>query len=312
LFEHGLSGNAWPIHCKPYGHEALSSWLARLSRAYGADPVRFWAQAWPHRAVWAHDVDKGIDDDLLGMLATQTATSRKRVLATTMRSDKGYTQDLLVMKGTPWLLSLSVRGVTRRQPWLQYCPQCLRGDADPYFRRYWRLAFVTVCPKHRRCLLDRCQSCGAVVNFHQLPGDAEAITLCHSCRYDMRLAQAPVIGRYMAYQCLIQFQTCLLETLRSGKCQWRDLTAIPGARFFEALSQRMRFFLTTIHTPAFQEAFGAYLHDAFFESHVASTYHRSFETLSVEDRLAFMFFISWWFDQRPERGMLLGSEVELK
>jgi hypothetical protein len=37
-----------------------------------------------------------------------------------------------------------------------------------------------------------------------------------------------------------------------------------------------------------------------------------FETLSVEDRLAFMLFISWWFDQRPERGMLLGSEVELK
>jgi hypothetical protein len=311
LFEHGLSGEVWPIHCKPYGNEVLSSWLVRLSRAYGADPIRFWPQAWPHRVVWAHDMDKGIDDDFLWMLATKTATSRARVLATTMRSYKGYlAEDLMVMQRTPWLLTLAVHTLTRCQPWLQYCPHCLRTDIDPYFRRWWRLAFITACPKHRRCLLDRCENCGAVINFHRLPGDAEVITLCHSCRYDMRLAHAPAIGRGTAYQRLVQFQTFLLDTMKSGSCRLGNFTSVPGARFFAALRKRMQFFLTTMHTPGFKEAFGASLPASFFASPVASAPHRSFEGLGVEERLAFMLFLSWWFNQRPERWMMLGSEVE--
>jgi hypothetical protein len=216
----------------------------------------------------------------------------------------------MIIEWTPWLLSLGRHALTRGQPWLQYCPHCLRTDIDPYFRRWWRLAFITVCPKHRRCLLDRCEACGAVINFHRLPGDAEAITLCHSCRYNMRLAHAPAIGRSSAYQRLVQLQAFLLGTMKSGNCRWRDCTSIPGTRFFAALRKRMQFFLTTMHTPAFKEAFGASLPASFFASPVASAPHRSFEGLGVDDRLACMLFLSWWFAQRPERLLLLGSEVE--
>ena len=41
------------------------------------------------------------------------------------------------------------------------CPWCLQGDAEPYFRRQWRLTFVTLCPQHRCQLLDRCAACAA-------------------------------------------------------------------------------------------------------------------------------------------------------
>lgn len=104
MFEHGLSGRLWPIHGKPYADETLSSWLARLSRAHGANPIRFCTQALPHRKVWQWDVDKGTDDALLLELAAKTSTPRKRVLGTTIRGYPGYlTEDLMVTKRPPWL-----------------------------------------------------------------------------------------------------------------------------------------------------------------------------------------------------------------
>ena len=30
---------SWPIHCKPYDEEVLSSWVSRLSWAYGTNPA---------------------------------------------------------------------------------------------------------------------------------------------------------------------------------------------------------------------------------------------------------------------------------
>jgi hypothetical protein len=110
------------------------------------------------------------------MLTAKTATPLPRVLATTVRGYRGYrTEDLRLMKRPPWLLRLGLLSLTRSRPLLQYCPRCLREDADPYFRRCWWLAFVTVCPDHHRRLVDCCEACGAVVNMHQLPGDAETM-----------------------------------------------------------------------------------------------------------------------------------------
>ncbi|HEY7711072.1 MAG TPA: TniQ family protein, partial [Candidatus Entotheonella sp.] len=107
----------WPIHCKPYGDEVLSSWLARLSRAYGTDPIRFCALVWPRHAVWNRDIDKGTDDELLRVLSTKTATSRRRVLATTVRGYSGYrVEDLSVMNRSPWLLRVGLRSFTRSRP----------------------------------------------------------------------------------------------------------------------------------------------------------------------------------------------------
>jgi hypothetical protein len=313
LCDRGLSGRLWPIHCKPYDDEVLSSWLTRLSRAYGTNPIRFCAQVWPRHAVWNRDLDKGTDDELLQVLSAKTATSRGRVLATTVRGYSGYrTENLRGMRRPPWLLRAGLRSFTRSQPWLQYCPLCLQADADPYFRRCWRLAFVMVCPVHHRRLLDRCMHCDAVINFHCLPGDAETITLCHRCRYDMRFAPAPTIGIGTESRRLVQFQTFLLKAMRSGRCRLWSFHAVQSALFFEVLHKRVQFFLTTMHAPLFREAFSEYPTASFFASHFRSPPPRSLEVLGVEERLAFMLFVSWWFDRRPEGLMHLNSESDLR
>ncbi len=246
------------------------------------------------------------------MLTAKTATARARVLATTVRGYRGYrTEDLRRLKRPPWLLRLGLRSCTRSRPWLQYCPQCLRGDADPYFRRCWRLAFVTVCPAHARRLLDRCEACGAVVNFHRLPGDAETMTQCHGCRGDLRCAQAPTLRRTAGDYRLVQFQTFLLTTMRTGTCRVVGSSAIQGAPFFGMLHRRVRMFLTTRHAPAFKEAFGAYGPLMWLPSDHASPAPRSMEGLGVEDRFTLMRFVSWWYGQWLAPLMLRTVEAQL-
>jgi hypothetical protein len=313
LFEHGLSGRLWPIHCNPYDDETLSSWLSRLSRAYGANPIHFYIQALPHFNVWRRDVDKGTNNDLLLALAAKTSTPYKRVLGTTIRGYLGYLrEDLTGRPRSPWLLPVGLRTSTRCQPWLQYCPQCLQADTDPYFRRCWRLAFVTVCAKHKRLLLDRCESCSAVINFQCLPGDAETITQCYHCRHDLRLAQAPPIGESVEYDHLAQFQTFLLSAMRRGQGRLWGVSAIQGAPFLKDVYKCMMFFLSIIHAPAFREAFGEYLLPSFFDSHLTLTRQRSLERLGVEDRQAFMVFISWWYNRQFQRWIMPDSEIEFR
>jgi len=135
------------------------------------------------------------------------------------------------------------------------------------------------------------------------------MTQCYRCRHDLREAQAPPIGENTDYRHLVQFQTFLLSAMRRGKGQLWGFNGIPGTPFLTGLYQRMQFFLAKIHAPAFQEAFGEYLHPAFFESHLTSRRQRSLEGLGVEDRLVFMLFISWWFNRQCERWIMSDSEI---
>jgi hypothetical protein len=311
LFEHGLSGRLWPIHGNPYHDELLSSWLSRLSRAYGANPIQFCTQALSAPIVWQRDIDTGIDNALLLELGAKTATARQRVLGTTVRGYRGYVAaDRIALKHFPWLLPMGLRGTTRSRPWLQYCPQCLQGDADPYFRRSWRLAFVTICPEHKHRLLDRCTNCHAPVNFHWLPGDAETMTWCYHCGHDLRWTHALPIDEGREYRRLSQFQASLLRTMRRGKGQLWGLNVTQGASFLQGVYKLMQFFLTKMHAPVFQEAFNEYMHPSFFASDLTATRHRSFEGLDADNRLVFMLFISWWYNWQVERFSMADTETE--
>uniref|UniRef100_UPI003F1FD4C3 TniQ family protein n=1 Tax=Rhizobium sp. F40D2 TaxID=3453141 RepID=UPI003F1FD4C3 len=58
----------------------------------------------------------------------------------------------------------------RRRPALAaILPECLAEDAQPYFRRQWRLSTRISCPHHRCGLRDRCSSCRSRIRGFQ-PG----------------------------------------------------------------------------------------------------------------------------------------------
>jgi len=116
----GLSGRFWPLHGKPYAEELLSSWLVRLSRAYGMEASRFGASIGRSSAFWHRDVDKGLDDHLLQSLIERTATSPARVLETTLAGYRGFPIQELYGNGlSAWLLSIGLRGGRRHRAWFR-------------------------------------------------------------------------------------------------------------------------------------------------------------------------------------------------
>ena len=156
MSEKGLSGQLLPHHVKPQTDELLSSWLARLSLAHGLESRTFCRILWPAKPIWTGDIDRRATPEMLSILAQKTATSRSQVLATTLSAYEGTLwEDGESYRSRHWLLMGAIQGQRRDRPGLQYCPQCLRADATPYFRRCWRLGFVTVCTDHHCYLLNQ-------------------------------------------------------------------------------------------------------------------------------------------------------------
>jgi hypothetical protein len=190
-------GKLLPMHPKPLEDELLSSWWFRLARANCEKLHTFTRAIVPNVAIWNRDIDRSVTDDVLQVLAAKTGTSLERVRATTLRDFEGRLFERFNANGNcRWILPIGIYHRSRRLYGLQYCPLCLREDEVPYFRRLWRLSFVTMCPKHWMPLLDRCSCCGEPVAFHRrdLRGPRSIypehpITLCQHCELDLRDAQ---------------------------------------------------------------------------------------------------------------------------
>jgi hypothetical protein len=177
----------------------------------------FGASVWRHSTFWSRAIDKGIYPEVLEVRSDRTATPLPHAFHTTFWGYRSFPAWDLDDNGVaPWLLSIGLRGRRRHRPWLPYCPSCWHDDDDPYCRRQWRLMFVTVCPRHRCQLLDRCVACGAPCNIDHVPSDANAITHCYRCQCDARRAQASPLDHTASRHCLLQLQTLLIEGLHRG------------------------------------------------------------------------------------------------
>lgn len=231
-----LSGRYWPACPGPLPDELLSSWLVRLARANGQKLHTFCSLAWPRKQIWNGDPDKNADPVIVVTLARRTGTTPERAWATTLAAYAG----LLYLRhnaagNTPWLMNIGVRHRLRRNAGLQFCPRCLATDPQPYFRRRWRLSWVTLCGTHGCGLLDRCPRCEAVVNFHRGElgqkerVEAGPLTLCHACGFDLREAEVrPVDDGAMP-----AFQARLLGGVERG---WFEGIAYSHL-YFDALRQ---------------------------------------------------------------------------
>lgn len=183
----GLSGLLWPIHLKPLDDELLSSWLMRLSRAYGLNPHTFCRMVWPDQSIWNRDLDHLASQLVIEILAQKTGVSIQRAWRTTLPAYEGVVFEKLTEKGrTSWLLPLGIWHRRHLRFGQQFCPACLATDYEPYFRRTWRLAFITCCVRHTRALLDRCPKCEAPVNFFYNKAGRENLALCSTCDFDLR------------------------------------------------------------------------------------------------------------------------------
>jgi hypothetical protein len=209
MFSFGLSGRLWPIHPKPYEEELLSSWLARIALRHGMSPRFFCKQVWGKQ--FPGDIDKLFYPKLWTMIAESTNTPIERVQKTTIFDYQGYRIKNTKNRDAPWI-ARKVKNYN--YPWIRFCPHCLKEDRDPYYRRYWRLSFVTLCPIHQCTLSDRCPNCTSLIDYLETPIESEFLTICHCCQYDLRIAEK--LNLSADQEDLFSFQSNLMTAVDKG------------------------------------------------------------------------------------------------
>lgn len=236
----------WPARLKPKPDELLSSWLVRLAIAHGQKLHTFCSLGLPGKAIWNRDIDKCADDEIVRVLAAKTGTPVERAGETRLASYEGTLYERHNTYGpSTWIMPVGVYHRTRRRFGLQYCARCLSEDVTPYYRRRWRLAFMTVCDVHRTPLRDRCPRCESPVAFHRNElGDfhkfsATSLTLCHGCGFDLR--REPEAGApASATTDELSFAAALLRAVADGYMQVTPKLRVRSLLFFAVLRQLMK------------------------------------------------------------------------
>lgn len=198
-----LSGNYWPAHPHPYEGELFSCWLVRLIHANGLKIQTFCDRELDKNwQLWNRDIDRLAPDWLVTLLSKKTGSTPVEIKNTTLLSYHGLLFDNTRRCGElKWILPLGIYHRTRRNYGLQFCPACLSEDKDPYFRKVWRSALYTFCPKHNCMLHEKCPQCSSAIIFYRTelgkPEVTDSISLlqCWKCNFNLSTSEATPIPK---------------------------------------------------------------------------------------------------------------------
>lgn len=179
----------------------MSSWLIRLAKAYHQKLHTFCVLRWGRtKQIWTRDIDKFGSVDIENSLSENCSVPIDRVRDTLLRRYEGYLYEHHNPNGnTLFILPLGIFHRTRHGFGIQFCPDCLASDDQPYVRKSWRLAISVVCTKHRRILADRCPKCKRPFVPHRLElGErnnytARPLYICHNCGFDLRRSPSKTV-----------------------------------------------------------------------------------------------------------------------
>ncbi|MCE5181523.1 MAG: TniQ family protein [Betaproteobacteria bacterium] len=190
-----LSSKLWPAHPKPLPDELLSSWIVRIARANGVKLQTMTHQLFGDALTpWNRDIDRLAPKWLLKAVSEHTGTPYWDAYRTTLTCYRDRLYPRRLSSGQlRWILPLKLHSTNRQGYGLQYCPECLAEDVEPYFRRKWRVGFFTFCPNHKALAHDACPGCDSPVAFHRRDfghgiNEAGEMCLCNVCRFDLRRA----------------------------------------------------------------------------------------------------------------------------
>jgi hypothetical protein len=186
----------WPVHLKPKPDELLSSWLVRLALTNSLSPNAFYSLIVPGKTALPTNIDVTKDRGFLWFLVRKTGAQINLVSATTLLEFQAYFAQYQNLGSTcpprithQWILPTNYFSDVPPLFGLQFCPLCLLEV--PYFRRAWRLAFITLCERHHVLLLDRCTQCGSPINVLKSSYkrgrvlSVSDITKCYSCNFNI-------------------------------------------------------------------------------------------------------------------------------
>ena len=230
-----LSNKPFIIRPKPQEDELLSSWLVRVALAHNTLPVSFMNMHFPKykNIIFSRDLDIWAPDDLLEAIQEKSQYGVDEIKAMTLKSYSGILAPKIEPNGRNLFISpIKVRGRRNQSYGQRYCPLCLQEDHILYFRKKWRLSFVTVCPKHNCYLLDRCSQCFAPISiykFHKQRG----YDVCYQCAFHLNEAKIVMVSDNN------MSSTQLYDILVSHRLRRED-HKISSIIFFEKLAEFIR------------------------------------------------------------------------
>lgn len=190
------------------------------------------------RSIWNRDIDKFAPDWVQEAMMKATGATSAQFAQTTLRAFEGVVVDQVKVNGAvKGFIPLGILHRIRTHGGLMWCPLCLREDRDPYFRKVWRLAYFTVCIRHRIYLEDTCHCCGAPIAPHRSDMLGRGIVPTHSL----------IVHCYRCHTSLLEYQSDLADepsvrlqtkfelALTQGYVPWPGNSSLHSLLFFEGV-----------------------------------------------------------------------------
>jgi transposase len=286
-----------PVRFIPLPDELFTSWIVRLARENGTKLHTFSSLLFSEKRIWSRDLDKSADDRHLAVMEETTGFSAGLIKETFLRSFEGKFYETHNPNGnSAWLMPVGVYHQTRRNYGLQMCPACLRGDGENgYYRKLWRVSWVTVCEKHKTILLDRCPNCVAPIVFHR--GEMGYRNLysnysnvqCPKCDFYWTSNKA-IDASISASPEIIRFQLQLRESMDDGWTKINGYGVVHSIPFFNGLKQILKLLSVSKQGRKFREATSLKSGLPFNEP--AENFH-TFDLLPVEMRYEALGLADW-------------------
>lgn len=191
----------WPLTPQILPDELLSSWLVRTALSHACTPEVLTDNAWPGYRVWCFDLDRGLSESRLQILADLSDVSVLELTASTLAPVAHALHSDAFLRSSnlwPWVLVLGCRNHFHAGG-LQCCPVCM-DEAVPHYSIQDRLAWHTCCPLHHSLLIDRCPRCSSALQ----PGllhVGDTVAQCHRCNEHFSAALArPCSQAALAFQ----------------------------------------------------------------------------------------------------------------
>ncbi|HEO1798244.1 TniQ family protein [Acinetobacter baumannii] len=181
----------WVTRTPLFQDEALSSWLIRVALGCGCDPLSLTGIIWPKWRVWTIDIDKGLNQEYLEILARKTAVSQDQLNNATFKELFVQNNELNPQQ---WILALGTRNRKHIGGW-QYCPKCLEEDPVAYYRLNWRYVLHVGCTKHQLRLLDQCPHCHKAIQPRLLEAPDRTLSCCAICKKKLPDVKANTIDQ---------------------------------------------------------------------------------------------------------------------
>ena len=235
-----MTSGLLPFRQPPQPQEILSSWIVRLCLGLGCELQAFTTQILGSTmSLWNGDVDRQVPEAAISGLSRHTGLNPELVRDLTLQAYAGRVFRFGSKSGPlRWVLPVVAHRWKIPKPGLQFCADCMAEDTVPYFRKVWRLAFYTFCPRHQKFMQEGCSACGmrplpARRDFSVNPKLVVPLHVCTGCLADLR-GESPETDVGLPRLVHEQYTQFLLRIEGTSFCDSLDL------RFFDHLYTQTR------------------------------------------------------------------------